>query len=200
MKWSCLSFVILTIPRLAFAGEGNADAREQCRSLVSGTYLGFMNDLDLLKSHLNATSETSYSLKAKKNLSLKELKALEAKNEALKIPAAELDENLIGIRASIDSTTSSLEESDARIVSIKDQIVAKEKGFKAFHELLRPVFSVSVAKVIHQGAYPIKLEYRHPCNVYQTLCPLPKEQASALLRLAKSLEDPTACERYAQMR
>ncbi len=184
----------------AFGGEGNADAREQCRALVSGTYLSYMNDLDMLKSHLTASNETSYSLRAKKNVSQRELKALEAKNEALKVPAAELDEDLIGIRASLEATTSSLEESDVRIATIKEQIVKKEKDFKLYHEQLKSVFSISIAKVIHQGAYPIKLEYRHPCNAYLSLCPLPKEQAEALLKLAKGLEDPTACERYAQMR
>ena len=60
------------------AGEGSADAREQCRAFVSGTYLGYMNDLDLLKSHLSASSESSFSLKARRGVSVKELKALEA--------------------------------------------------------------------------------------------------------------------------
>ena len=86
------------------------------------------------------------------------------------------------------------------MTTIKEQIAAKEKAFKAFHELLRPVFLVTTAQVVHQGAYPLKLEYRHPCDSYKVLCPLPKAQADALLKLARSLDDPTACERYARIR
>lgn len=184
----------------AYAGEGNSDLREQCRVLVSGTYLGFMNDLDVLKNHLQASSESTFALKARKKLSVNELKALEAKNEALKTPAAQLDEELVGLRDRIESTHDAITETDARVVSLKDQIAAKEKEFRAFHELLKPVFSITTAKVVNRGGYPIRLEYKHACTQYLQLCPLPKAQAEALIKLSKSLDDSTSCERYAGMR
>lgn len=184
----------------AFAGEGNADLREQCRTTVSGTYLNYMNDLDVLKNHLQASSEQSFALKARKKLSVEELKALEAKNERLKTPAADLDEELLGLRDRIETTDGSIMESSARVVEIKDQIASKEKEFKKFHEMLKPVFSITIAKVVYQGAYPIRLEYKHACSKYQQLCPLPKSHSEALSTLAKSLEDPTSCARYAQIR
>lgn len=192
--------LLLALSSPAIAGEAGADAREQCRALVSGAYLGFMNDLDLLKNHLVASSETTFSLKARKKLSLNELKALEAKNEALKTPAADLDEELLGLRHSIETTTDSIQDADARVVTIKDQIAVKEREFKKFHELLKPVFEVKNAKIVSQGAYPIKLEYRHRCTQYLQLCPLPKGQAEALLKVAKTLPAPEACERYANIR
>ena len=120
-------------PEAASAGEGDADTREQCRAAVSGAYLSFMNDLDLLKGNLQASSETTFSLKARKIGAVKQLKALEERNEAAKIPAAELDEELLGMRDTIDHTTDAMMESDARMAKIKDQIAAKEKAFKGVH-------------------------------------------------------------------
>lgn len=195
----CILTLILLGSGLAKASEGDADTREQCRAAVSGAYLGYMNDLDLLKSHLKASSESAFSLKARKQLVIKEAQALERRNETAKIPAAELDEELVGLRDSIEHTADAIMEADSRMVSIKDQIAIKETAFKKFHESLKPVFVVAHAKIVNQGAYPIKLQYRQDCAKFLQLCPLPQDQADALLTLSKTLEDGLACGRYAQI-
>ncbi len=181
------------------AGEGSADVREQCRAAVSGTYLNFMNDLDLLKITLASSSEAGFALKARKKLSVKELQGLESKNEALKVPASDLDEELVGLRNAIDSTTDSIQDTEVRIVTVKDQIAVKEKAFKEFQDKIRTVFEVQKASGVSQGAYPIRLQYRHGCSEYKLLCPLPKAQAESLFSLSRVLEDSIACQRYAQI-
>lgn len=201
MRKSSLFLIVLNLlSPIALAGEGDADAREQCRALVSGTYLGFMNDLDVLKSHLSASQESGFSLRARKGVAQKELEGLEKTSEAKKIPAADLDENILGVKASIEMTTQAIEDTAVRVAEIKDQIAAKEKSFKSFQEKLKPVFQVVNAKIVSQGAYPIKLEYKHPCNDFQKLCPLPKAMSDALIQVAGDLSDGTACTRYGSMR
>lgn len=194
-----LLLLLCLVSRSASAGEGDADTREQCRAAVSGAYLGFMNDLDLLKGNLQASNETTFALRARKIGAVKELKTLEDRNEAAKTPAAELDEELVGMRDTIEHTTDAILESDARMATIKDQIAVKEKAFKEFHKDMKAVFEVAHAKIVNQGAYPIKLQYRHACEKFLQLCPLPKDQADALIKLSRSLQDATPCERYAQM-
>ena len=61
-------------------------------------------------------------------MSVKELQGLEAKNEALKVPASDLDEELVGLRNAIDSTTDSIQDTEVRIVTVKDQIAAERKS------------------------------------------------------------------------
>lgn len=183
-----------------FAGEGQADAREQCRTLVSGHYLSYLNDLDVLKNNLTSTSESVFGMKAKRKLAAKQLSLLQSKHEAQKTPAAELDEDLLGLRYQMDSTDEEIRDGEARLATIKDQIADKEKSFKAFKEALKPVFEAVNAKIVNQGAYPITLQYRHPCSKYQQLCPLPLPQSKALLLLSKPLEEAMACDHYANMR
>ncbi|MBC7658316.1 MAG: hypothetical protein H7249_01260 [Chitinophagaceae bacterium] len=191
---------LLFMQAKGFADEGQVDARELCRAQMSGNYLGFMNDLDLLKGTLNATSAANFAMKAKRKLTAHELKTLEAHNEAQKIPAAELDEKVLGLRHTLDTADDEIRDTDAQIVTIKDHIAAKEKAFKAFREQIKVVFETVTAKVVNTGAYPVQLQYRHPCSRFQALCPLPDAQAKALLNLSAQLEDKTACSHYAQIR
>ena len=182
------------------AGEGQADAREQCRILVSGHYLSYLNDLDVLKNNLTSTSETVFGMKAKRKLAAKQLSALQKQHEAQNTPAAELDEDLLGLRYQMETTDDEIRDGEARIVTVKDQIAAKEKGFKVYKEAMKPVFEAINAKIVNQGAYPIRLEYRHPCSKYQQLCALPPPQSKALFILSKQLDEAIACEHYANMR
>jgi len=182
------------------ASEGAVDSREQCRIHVSGTYLSFLNDLDVLKNNLTSTSETVYGMKARQKLATQKLKALLAQSEAAKTPAAELDETILGIRYELDANEEEMRDAEVRVVSLKEQIAAKEKAFAAFKEGMKTVFEAVNAKIVSQGAYPLKLQYRHPCSKYQQLCALPVEQGPDLIRLSKQLEDPVPCEHYAKMR
>jgi hypothetical protein len=181
------------------AGEGEADVRELCRTQVSGAYLGFMNDLDLAKSTLSSSVASSHALKTRSAAAIKELQRLEQKNEALRVPAADLDEELVGLRHTIDSLNDSLRDSAAWIATTQDQIRLKEREFQVFQASVRPIFEIAKAMGASQGAYPVRLQYRHGCSEFQRLCPLPKAQAESLLRLAQTLEDRSSCERYAQI-
>ena len=182
------------------AGEGQADAREQCRSQISGNYLGFMNELDMLKATLISTGESNFAMKTRRKVAAKELAAVDAHNEDLKTPAAELDEKVLGLQNDLEMVAGEITDAEARIIEVKAQIATQEKAFRAFKEGIRPVFEVITAKVINTGAYPLLVQYRHPCSRFQQLCPLPAAQSAVLLKLSKQLEDPIPCEHYANMR
>jgi septal ring factor EnvC (AmiA/AmiB activator) len=201
MKFFVLSLFLSFVSSVSiYAAEGETDAREQCRILVSGTFLSFMNDLDVLKNSLSSTTSSVYETKAKRVLAVKQLKAVEDKLESEKTPAAELDEEVIGLRYQLDTTDEEIRDAEARIVVLKDQIAGKEKAFKNFKEAMKTVFEAVSAKIVNQGAYPLKIQYRHLCSKYQQLCPLPSAQSASLSKLSKLLDDGLACERYANMR
>lgn len=200
-KFFLLTFLLALVSSFtAFAAEGETDSREQCRILVSGTFLSFMNDLDVLKNNLSSTTTSVYETKAKRILAVKQLKAVEEKLEAQKTPAAELDEEVIGLRYQLDTTDDEIRDAEARIITLKDQIAGQEKDFKIFKEAMKTVFEAVSAKIVNQGAYPLKIQYRHLCSKYQQLCPLPEIQSTALIKLSKLLDEGIACERYANMR
>lgn len=199
-RFTLWALISLSVAPSLTASEGATDAREQCRILVSGSYLGYLNDLDILKSNLASTSESLFGMKAKRKLAAKRLSALEAQSEAQKTPAAELDEDLLGLRYKIETADDEIRDGEARIVIIKDQIAAKETSFKAFKEGMKPVFEVINAKIVNQGAYPLMLQYRQLCNTFQQLCPLPASQSAALIRFSKQLEGAVPCIHYANMR
>ena len=205
MKQSTLLKIILSLSSLGYshqlhAGEGNADAREQCRAEVSGRYLSFMNDLDLFKGNLNATTEANYAMKTRRKISARALALADAHNEAQKTPAADLDEKALGLRYELDHADDEIRNADVRIVTIKDQIAVTEQEFQVFKESIRIVFEIKTAKVVQTGGYPLTLQYRHPCSRFQALCTLPKQQSVGLLKLSSRLEDKTACVHYANMR
>ncbi len=181
------------------ANEGEVDSREQCRSIVSGTYLRFLNDLDVLKDNLTSTGQTVFAMRAKRKLSEQKLRALERKAEALQTPAAELDEGILGTRYELATTDDEIREADARMASLKDQIAVKEQAFAHFKSAMDFVFEPVNARIVSQGAYPLRLQFRHPCSKYKQLCALPDDHAAALTRLAKELDDAIPCEHYANL-
>ena len=170
----------------ADAGEMDREtnAREQCRIQISGLYLGFLNDFDVLKGNLTTTSASAFAMKAQRKLIEKEFKALD----------------MVGLRYQLDTYDKDIIDIEARIAQLKDQIAVKEGEFKATKERLRPVFDVVNAKIVNQGAYPLLLQYKQSCSQFQQLCPLPPAQSAALVQIARSLEDPLACTHYANMR
>ena len=65
-RFLVLHSFVHSVPR-SKAGEGSADVREQCRAAISGTYLNFMNDLDLLKISLSLVKRSGFCFEGSKD-------------------------------------------------------------------------------------------------------------------------------------
>lgn len=188
----CLS---LALPALAASDFEKVNLREQCRRLVSATYLRAFDDLRIAKDYLLTLEEKSRALdkdmvetQKKIDLQNKEL----AKNE-YNSKSAMIVKNML-IRQSLSKTEKSKIENE--ISSAKTRIADLESREQELRSNIEAVFHVKVLSDKWTKGYPIDIKYKSSCPKYRDVCKLPRNQARKLLTIKVDGETPLSCKRY----
>jgi hypothetical protein len=194
-----LSLIMVLISGPAVAAKKNNDLkkdfRELCRSALSGAYMDYRNDMDLLRSNIQLTDNLLKRLKAEIGLKSKEhdeiLKLLEQKPYD-----AKLEDKKVGVKSRLNVLKSSHEEKEAEHAKYTAELKRLETEQSDFSKNLEKVFSVKYVHIDGERGRALGLDYLRPCRKFQAVCPLSAEDRDNLLKVLPKERLPDACIKY----
>ena len=182
--------------------------REECRSNLAGIFINIYSALDDTTSRNNSVMLQAAEMQ-------KDLKLTEEKFKKLRLEIdkkdynPELQDQRITYTSQIGHIKNLIAEYDVMTTKNSKDIGSLKTIKEILEKSLGKVFDLKVTKLgdsPRHGKYSIQLEYKHSCNKFYAICPLPArhvESLNEIVRLIKTqyadqLLQP-ACERYAQV-
>ena len=90
------------------------------------------------------------------------------------------------------------------LIGVKDRTTAEHtatiKHFDKLKLLTKPVFKKAKVLKSRPGSYGFTLKYISGCPKYRAVCPLPKNEAQSLTKIAEFLPSSVSCKRYAHIK
>lgn len=175
----------------------SVNLREQCRQAVAGPYLSAYDRHQKAKQQL-------LNVVAQRTETKTKLDRLEAEYEQLR----EIESKKrfdIGLAAQKNQLIQTLGTYRSQLKAYADLETAAnddQKRFAAEQESIRKamgsIFQITNLPAKDAAAgYPFRVDYKHTCNQYRRLCPLPVAMARELQTIKILGTTPVPCQRYA---
>lgn len=189
----------LAAPRAAAVpDELRVNVREGCRQAISGAYIGAYTERErnrtLLRTLAAQMKEVDEALSAARADLARNKR--EADGKAFDLGHAVQNDQ---VQARVKALEAQRADNLALAAQAETGHAAESAREKALLTALSKVFTVERSLDRADGGFPIRLEYKSPCPKFRALCPLPVDDAKALVAIPLEGGPPEACTRYATL-
>lgn len=187
--------------------DSGRNYREECRSAIGGIYISIRNDIKTEQGFIDFLTLRNRGFSAEIRRVENKLTTLEKKLKVsgYDVPLEEQKQAFIIKRQELNRLKS---ENSSRIKKKQNRIAVLKKNINAYNKVASKVFTISHSgpKNKKEENYAVDISYKHKCQKYKFICPLPPKEAKALRVVANyaqnirpNEDNLIPCFKYSQM-